>query len=281
MKKLLMAMDFSPSSINAYQHALALAEKFNSSITIVYNNSGDIPQSLKNITGSSLKERLENKLIELNKEHNPSNIPTSINLTEGTTYKEIVRVSEEINADMIIVGHHGSHGVRRFFIGDNANKIIALAKCPVLTVQLHRPIGRNLSKIVIAIDNTLETRQKLPITIDIAQKFGAEVHVIGIYSSSVSTMKMRVDSYVKQAIAGLNTKGITNHYHFVNTTEISKTTLNYANSINANLIITMVDTEFFTKDVFLGKQGQQLVNQSHIPVLSIHNKEIIKTRPGL
>ncbi|MBN2745808.1 MAG: universal stress protein [Bacteroidales bacterium] len=281
MKKLLMAMDFSPSSVNAYQHALALAEKFGSAITLVYNNTGEIPQSLKNIDGATFKERLENKLIELNKEHNKVKIPTSLLVTEGTIYKEIIRVSEEIEADMIVVGHHGSHGVRRFFIGDNANKIIALAKCPVLTVQLHRPIGRDLSKIVIAIDNTLETRQKMPITMDIAQRFGAEVHVIGIYSSSVSTMKMRVDSYVKQAVAGLNSKGIKNHVQFMSTSEISKSTLNYANSINANLIITMVETEFFAKDVFLGSQGQQLVNQSHIPVLSVHNKEIIKTRPGL
>ena len=133
-----------------------------------------------------------------------------------------------------------------------------------------------LKKIVIAIDNTLETRQKLPITMEFARRFGAEVHIIGIYSSSVGNLRMKVDSYVKQAFAGLQTKGIPNHYHFVETTNIKKTVLNYANQIQANLIITMVDTEYFTSDMFLGKQQQQLVNQSHIPVLSIHNKEFIK-----
>ncbi len=281
MKKILTAIDFSESSVNALQHALSIAEKFGSDLTLVWNETKNSLQNLNLNKGENAQAKAKQKLKELLDEYNEANINTDIILSKGETYKEVVRVANEINAELIVTGHHGTHGVRRFFIGDNANKIIALAKCPVLTIQLHRTINRNLDKIVIAIDNTLDTRQKVPITMEFAKKFGAEVHVIGIYSSSVSTMRMRVDSYVKQTFASLKTKGIPNKIHFVKTTNISKTTLNYANQIGANLIVTMVDTEFFTSDVLLGKQGQQLVNRSHIPVLSVHNKEIIKTRPGL
>lgn len=281
MKNILLALDFSPSSINAYQHALSIAQKFNSKLHILWNESKDSLLNLKLSVGQTAESKVKEKVLELNNKHNAEDISTNIILTSGTTYKEVIRVASEIKADIIVVGNHGTHGVRRFFIGDNANKIIALSKCPVLTIQLHRNIGKELKKIVIAIDNTLETRQKLPITMEFAVRFGAEVHVIGIYSSSVSTMKMRVDSYVKQTINGLKNLNIPTNVHFENTTNISKTTLNYANSIGANMIVTMVDTEFFTKDVFLGKQGQQLVSQSNIPVLSVHNKEIIKTRPGM
>jgi nucleotide-binding universal stress UspA family protein len=281
MKKILVAMDFSDSSLNAFQHALSIAEKFKSDITLLWNETKDSIRHLGLKGGENVKTVAENKLKEIADKYNNQNISINYSLTVGTTYKEVVRVSKELDVDLIVVGHHGTHGVRRFFIGDNANKIIALAKCPVLTIRLHRTINQGLDKIVMAIDNTLETRQKVPITTDFAKRFGAEVHIIGIYSSSVSTMKMKVDSYVKQAYAGLRTKGIPVKTHFVKTTNISKTILNYANQVNANLIVTMVDTEFFTSDVFLGKQGQQLVNQSHIPVLSVHNKEIIKTRPGI
>ena len=276
MKKILMAMDFSDSSLNAFQHALSIAEKFGSEITLLWNQTKDSEARLEVKKGESIKEKAEQKLKETVEKFNKDNLVFDYIITKGTTYKEVVKFSQKIDADLIITGNHGTHGVRRFFMGDNANKIIALAKCPVLTIQLHRNITQNLQKIVIAIANTLETRQKLPLTMEFAKRFGAEVHIIGIYSSSVASLKMKVDSYVKQAFAGLKTKGIPNHYHFVKTTNISKTILDYANKIQANLIVTMVDTEYFTSDMFLGKQGQQLVNQSHIPVLSIHNKEFIK-----
>jgi nucleotide-binding universal stress UspA family protein len=281
MKNILMAMDFSPSSINAYKHALSVAEKFNAGITLIWNETSSSIEELSHGKKGDIQELLKEKIAALNEENNLAHIPIKYIATKGTTYKEVIETSEKLKSDLIVVGHHGTHGVRRFFIGDNANKIIALAKCPVLTIQLHRAITRGLDKIVIAIDNTLDTRQKIPITMEFAKRFQAEVHVLGIYSSSVSTLKMRVDNYVRQAMASLKTKGIPGKHHFIKTTNISKTTLNYANQIGANLIVTMVDTEFFTKDVFLGKQGQQLVSQSHIPVLSIHNREIIKTRPGL
>ena len=276
MKKILMAMDFSESSLNAFQHAISIAEKFGSEITLLWNQTKDSELRLEAKKGESIKEKAEQKLKETVEKFNNNNLVFDYVLTKGTTYKEVINTSQKIDADLIITGNHGTHGVRRFFMGDNANKIITLAKCPVLTIQLHRNITRDLKKIVITIDNTLETRQKLPVTMKFAKLFGAEVHIIGIYSSNVGSLKMKVDSYVKQAFAGLRTAGIPNHYHFVKTTNISKTTLDYANKIQANLIVTMVDTEYFTSDMFLGKQGQQLVNQSHIPVLSIHNKEFIK-----
>lgn len=276
MKKILMAMDFSDSSLNAFQHALSIAEKFSSEITLLWNQTKDSELRLDAKKGESIKEKAEQKLKETVEKYNNNNLVFDYIITKGTTYKEVVKFSQKIDADLIITGNHGTHGVRRFFMGDNANKIIALAKCPVLTIQLHRNITQDLKKIVIAIDNTIETRQKLPLTMEFAKRFGAEVHIIGIYSSSVASLKMKVDSYVKQAFAGLRTKGIPNHYHFEKTTNISKTILDYANKIHANLIVTMVDTEYFTSDMFLGKQGQQLVNQSHIPVLSVHNKEFIK-----
>jgi len=277
MKKILMAMDFSESSLNAFQHGISIAQKFNSEITLLWNETKDSVLNLAVDKKVSIKEAAEKKLKETVEKFRDKNIEFKYIITKGTTYKEVIKASQNIDADLIITGNHGTHGVRRFFMGDNANKIIALAKCPVLTIQLHRNIAQDLKKIVIAIDSTLETRQKLPITMEFALRFGAEVHVVGIYTSSVGSIKMKVDSYVKQTLASLKTKGIPSKVHFVNTSNISKSIINYSKQVQANLIITMVDTEFFTSDVFLGKQGQQLVNQSSIPVLSYHNKEILKT----
>lgn len=53
----------------------------------------------------------------------------------GPTKIEIIRVAEEINADLIIVGSHGAHGIG-ILLGSTANAVIHNAKCDVLTVRL-------------------------------------------------------------------------------------------------------------------------------------------------
>jgi len=280
MKQILVSVDFSASSLNAFNHSIGIAEKFNSGILLKWNECKNSKKLLNLKKGEEAKKIAEKKILELIEDFKVKNIEIRYTFTKGKTYQEIVKLSEREQSDLIVFGCVFTPAIKRFFMGDDANKLIANAKAPVLTFHENRGISEELKKIVIAIDNTLDTRQKLPITMEFAKKFGAEVHVLGIYTSSVSTIMMRVDSYVKQAFAGLRTKGIPNEVHFIKTTNISKSTIKYAKEVNANLIITMVDTEYFTSDIFLGKQPQQMVNHSSIPVLSLRNKQLIKTNIG-
>lgn len=53
----------------------------------------------------------------------------------GPTKNKILKVAEEVNADLIITGSHGRHGLS-LLLGSTANAIIHGAKCDVLTVRL-------------------------------------------------------------------------------------------------------------------------------------------------
>ena len=184
--------------------------------------------------------------------------------------------------DLIVVGAHGSQGFRRFLMGDNANHIIAEAKCPVITIREHRTLKKVLDTIVIPIDSSLDTRQKLPITTKMALHYGAEIHLLGLYFSNVGALRKRVNSYVEQSRKFLVKSGIKNIVvHYAASKNGARTIMNYAIKVDAGLISTMIETERLASDLWLGSQGQQLVNQSPVPVLSIANKEFLRSRPGL
>lgn len=53
----------------------------------------------------------------------------------GTPWREILKVADEINADLIVVGAHASGCVRRAFLGATANQVVRHADCPVLVAR--------------------------------------------------------------------------------------------------------------------------------------------------
>ncbi|WP_406695854.1 universal stress protein [Singulisphaera sp. Ch08] len=57
---------------------------------------------------------------------------------DGEPAKEILRLSEEVRCDLIVMGTHGRTGLDRVLTGSIAEKVVRMAGCPVLTQRFHR-----------------------------------------------------------------------------------------------------------------------------------------------
>ena len=57
-------------------------------------------------------------------------------LEEGAATTEILRVAEELHADLIVMGTHGRTGLGRLLMGSVAEQVVRKALCPVLTVKI-------------------------------------------------------------------------------------------------------------------------------------------------
>jgi nucleotide-binding universal stress UspA family protein len=53
----------------------------------------------------------------------------------GEAADEIIRISEETKADLVVIATHGQTGWRRLVFGSVAEKVVRLAPCPVLTIR--------------------------------------------------------------------------------------------------------------------------------------------------
>ena len=60
----------------------------------------------------------------------------SVSIRVGSAYARIVEFADEIQADMIMIGHRGLGNLQRFFLGSVAAKVVAHAPC---SVYVHRP----------------------------------------------------------------------------------------------------------------------------------------------
>lgn len=277
MKRILVAVDFSECSINALEHAITIARKAGSDIEMAFvikpESSREIftegPQTL----GAMIKDKFEELIEKYTAQLAPHKIFYTI--AEGKIYKEIVRLAENKDVFLVVAGTHGASGFEEFWIGSNAYRIVMASSKPTITIRGGVKISRNLERIVLPIDSTVETRQKVPFTAYIASIFQAEVHVLSVYTSVVADIRRMVDGYSEQVMKHLeeeNIRYVLNHVDGENLTDV---TIDYAQKHDANLIAIMTEQERSTKNLLLGPYAQQMVNHSPFPVLCIHPRDVM------
>ncbi|MBW6491413.1 MAG: universal stress protein [Lentimicrobium sp.] len=278
MKTIISAIDFSDCSINALEHSISIAKKSKSNLLMLWVNN---PYTTKTILSSDLSddllEEVEHQFIRLINKYQDQLPDSKLDymIREGKVYKEIVNQAKESEAWLIVAGTHGSSGFEEFWIGSNANRIVTASPCPVITIRAGVQVSRDLSKIIAPIDSSMETRQKIPFVSDLALMFGAEVHILTLYTTSVENVRSTIMSYTKQAAKYLKERNVNYIVTEMNSDNISDSTIEYAKSIDANLIAIMTEQEKSAANLWLGPYAQQMVHHSPIPVLSVHPKEML------
>lgn len=278
MKTIISAVDFSDCSINALEHTVSIARHSGSNLLMLWVNN---PYTTKTILSSDMSddlvEEVEHQFTKLINKYGPELPDTKIDyiIREGKVYKEVVNQARESEAWLIVAGTHGSSGFEELWMGSNANRIVTAAPCPIITIRTGVEIGRNLKTIVMPMDNTMETRQKVPFTCELAQAFDAEVHILAIFTTVIDEIRDKVQIYAKQAAKYLKESGVKHLIVEMEAENLSTTTIEYAKKIDANLISIMTEQEKTAINLWLGPYAQQMVHHSPIPVLSIHPKEIL------
>ncbi len=142
IRKILYATDFSTYSNQAYFHAVALAESYGASLTIVHVY---LPTEVLALSadmgipfpaGEMVEER--DHLQEQLKQIRPLNasIPVRHVLLEGDPAHQIIRYATEEGMDLIVMGTHGRTALARLLVGSVADKVLRGAPCSVLVAKL-------------------------------------------------------------------------------------------------------------------------------------------------
>jgi nucleotide-binding universal stress UspA family protein len=271
MNNIVVAIDFSDCSINAFLHALSIAQKCNSDLQLVWVRKSPSDKDKFDDPKDPSKEVIIQfeELIKKYKSELPRN-KIEYKIRTGKVYKEIADEARESGAMLVVTGTHGATVFVEFWIGSNANRIVSLAPCPVITIRGGIDIMKPLTRIVMPIDSSMETRQKATFTGYIAKQHNAEVNILSLYTSKVKAMRQNVDLYSQQVADYMEEMGIKYKVDNISADNISDTVIDYAKKVEANLIAIMTQQESNTANLWMGPYAQQTVNRSPIPVLSIH-----------
>ena len=195
-------------------------------------------------------------------------------MRNGKVHKEISNQAKYHDATLIIAGTHGTSGFDEFWMGSNAYKIVANAECPVITIRQSERPKDTIKNILVPIDSTRETRQKVPFSAFLAKSCNATIQILGVYSSKVQSIRSLVNEYMEQTKKYLDENNIPYTEATREVDNVTDASISYAMENNTDLISIMTDQESAPMNLFLGPYAQQMVNHSPIPVLTIRSKSI-------
>ncbi len=134
-KHILLATDLAETSHPCAQKARQLANQLNAKLSIMHVVEPIPAYGYPGVTAveSPYIEEAKKAIVKLGKDFDI--LPKDIHTEIGPTKFEILKIAEEIGADLIIVGSHGRHGLG-LLLGSTANAVLHSAKCDVLTVHL-------------------------------------------------------------------------------------------------------------------------------------------------
>jgi nucleotide-binding universal stress UspA family protein len=276
MKTILVAIDFSKNAEHAMEYAVLFANKLKACIYLIWVDNTLSEESVIDIIEGETRIEKRSYMNSIIEKYQPQVQCGDIQvlLRKGRVYQEIAKAAKQINADMIFAGTHGVSGYEQYWIGSNAYRIVSQAPCPVVTIRREYKFKNSIKNILLPLDSSLETKQKLPFAADLAKTFGATIHLLKIFNTPLSVIRKRIDKYGADAEAGLIGKKVKYIIKEIEADNVAATIISYSKQNKIDLISIMTDQDMTTANKFLGPYAQQLINNSEVPVLSLRSKEI-------
>ncbi len=203
-----------------------------------------------------------------------SGLPPDYVVQKISGTKDVAKNFSEMNCDLLVLPLNVGFQNKGVLTPKEANAVINHIERVVLTVPC-AGTDFDFSKIVVPIDTSFETRQKVPYAVAMAKAFRAKLYVVGVSSDKGKDAQVVINNYIRQVCNNIEEKGIAT----VSETRIggnpTEAVLAYAKEIGAGMITIMTEQETNFTSFFSGKYSEQMIKSSPVPVLSIHPKDLI------
>ena len=274
--QILVPVDFSEQSLIALDQSYNLAREIGAEITLLYviEEVGLLSKFFSKQQDEEMRQSIEENLRKLASDvERKSQIAINTMIAKGPVYDKIVEVSEMINATLIIMGCNGADNLKRKFIGANSLRVVRESKVPVITIKgkHHRNGCKN---IVLPLDLTKETREKVSKAIELAQLYnGAVIRVVSVLFTTDEFVVNRLTRQLGQVKAFIEKAGVECTAEIVKGIKgeetLAQNIIDYAHRVEGDLLMIMTQQEVDFTKYFIGSAAQEIINNSDIPVLSI------------
>ena len=267
-KPILIPTDFTVVAQYAIEMAVPFAKLTNAEIVLVHivKKASEIPEATVQVESEADKTAKE------------FGVTVKGIVREGTIFTTIGETVTELDASLLIMGTHGIRGMQKL-TGSWALKVIVTSKVPIIVVQ-STPKKMTVDRIAFPIDYKRENREKIGWAYYVAKMFNSKVF---IFSAKPSTMFSKKDKKLDHGIKTnlsftekfLKSKNIEFEVSMAKGEEsFAKETLQYAEDINADLILITTTKLISTVDFALGPVEQDIItNNSNIPVMCVNPRK--------
>lgn len=272
MKKIIVATDFSPASLNAATYAVEMAEAVNAEILLfnvfeVIANYGEI---IIDINVDDLKSVSENDMTAFKSKLllNTGYMGKVASLVRLGIFKdELENICKAEKPYVVVIGCQGKTTAERIIFGGHAISTIKSSSWPLIAVPFNAAY-----KIIKNIGLLYDFKENLQINIVeeiklFVQDFNATIHILNAArEDEFNTEFVHLSAKIEEHFAPQEVK-----YHFFNTNDIDESVIEFADRNKIDLLIVLPKHRNMLEQLMHKSHSKQLVLHSHVPVMALGN----------
>lgn len=271
MKKILVPTDFSDHAEYALKVAAQIARKNNSEIILLHML--ELPHQAGDAIGSGhqIPEIMlyKNKALENLEELMDADFLEGINVSEAVQFEKafdgIMKIIKKNEVDLVVMGSHGTSGFEEMFIGSNTEKVVRFSDVPVLVIK-NQIDDFKASNFVFASDFSNEIKKPFSVLLEFAKVFNSKLNLVMINTPNSFKPTHVAKKIMSEFMADFNYSNYSMDIY--NDTNVEKGILNFANSVNADLIGMCTHGRTGFAHFFNGSISEDLVNHAVRPVIT-------------
>ena len=274
MKKIIVPIDFSEHSEYALKTAAKLAKKSNAELLVLHMlelsdiilTESDSQQQQKAVFFLKLVEQKFEAFLDKDYLKDVNLIPI---VKHYKVFSEVNDVAKEHDADLIVMGSHGTSGFKEFFVGSNTERVVRNSETPVLVIK-NEIKDINFGTAVFATSFEEENVRPYLNATSMFKALGAKLILLYVnlpnehFKSSVEIEK-KIAEFLITADGNLDRiNDVAYHADYT----VEQGVINYANKVGADIIAIPTHGRKGIAHFFAGSIGEDIANHSPLPVIT-------------
>ena len=261
-KLIVVPWDFTHVAGHALSHAVKISRMVGNDICLLHIVDPGINPKVEAEKKAQLKQLTE----ENSKKYN---VPISFHISKGSIFTAISEFANDKEASLAVMGTHGMKGMQKL-TGSWALKVIVKSKIPFIIVQ-DPPVDQDrYHNIVFPIDFRGENKEKMKMAIFMGKYFESKIHMLVVANTDKNLLK-KTNINLNFAIKYFIQNNIDYEIHEVPRGNLAEQTIDFAQKINADLILIVTTKNITFADYVVGASEQYIIaNSSKIPVCCVN-----------
>jgi nucleotide-binding universal stress UspA family protein len=275
IQRILVPTDLSDFSDLALDYALYFQKRLESQITLMYAEeftfvfTGEYPIGYYFEDVNAMKKHASKLLHEYVKTHVPSACPVATILVDDTPARAVVRTADDLNADLIIMGTHGRHGIHRAFLGSVTERVLRETQRPVMTVlpKEGTPRGQvKIETILCPVNFTTVAREAVENASVLAAALDAQLIVMNVVEGDIATPgeEKRFSAWIDLLLPSR-----TRYEQIIVKGDPASRVLETAEQLGADLILIGAQHKLFKDATVIGTTTERITRFARQPVLTV------------
>ncbi|MDA3893569.1 MAG: universal stress protein [Salinivirgaceae bacterium] len=275
IKKILVPIAIGREGAIALKQAMVFREVYDCEIILLnVIPEGSFIQRI--MRPNCLKEQIkkeERKLEKFTMNFFGGEIPKYISLktTTGSLIPKIIITADRTKCNLIIIKKRKRKITGLSFMkNENADNLISGATCPVLTIS-GKHTEKGIRNILIPVDVTKRTANKIAWVKYLALKFNAKVHVVSVLDLDIAPYKSLAHRKALEIEKSINEAGLESSVVIIKSQKqlMHNVVLAHIAELKPDLVLIMTHQESILFDNYIGKFASEIIHGSASPVFSL------------